>query len=207
MWHSLADRRYEIELAPFSEHEVGLAINRFAKELGHPLISQLRRVLQDHCQGFPWLLKKLCVHILELSKGGAEQADILNSSMNIQALFKKDLENLSSVETGCIKQIASESPAEFFKIVQNFGDDVVAHLVDKRLVIRSGTRLTLYWDIFRDYILTERIPYIPMTYVPQANFSRYAKALKYMNGKRELSYGDLATEMKSWQGGHRQSSP
>lgn len=195
MWHSLADRRFEIELTPFSEAEVGLAINRFAKELGSPLIPQLRRVLQDHCQGFPWLLKKLCVHILDQSKVGTEQADILTSSLNIQALFKKDLEDLSSAETGCIKQIAIESPAEFFKITQNFGDGTVSRLVDKRLVIRSGTRLTLYWDIFRDYILTERIPYIPVTYVPQANFSRYAKALAYMNGKSELSYADLAAEM------------
>jgi hypothetical protein len=195
MWHTLADRRYEIDLTPFSEQEVGIAINRFARELGHPLIPQLRRVLQDHCQGFPWLLKKLCVHILELFSSGTEQADILNTSMNIQALFKKDLENLSSAETACIKQIASESPAEFFKIAQNFGDDVVSRLVDKRLVIRSGTRLTLYWDIFGDYILSERIPYIPVTYVPQGHFSRYVKALIYMKGKRELSYSDLAAEM------------
>ena len=73
---------------------------------------------------------------------GIEHADILNSSINIQALFKKDLEKLSSAETACIKQIASESPAEFFKIAQTFGDHVVARLVDTRLVIRSGTRLS-----------------------------------------------------------------
>jgi hypothetical protein len=118
MWHSLADRRFEIQLTPFTEPEVVLAINRFAKELGHPLIPQLRRVLQDHCQGFPWLLKKLCVHILDMSRDEIEQADILTSSLNIQALFRKDLENLSSSETACIKQIASDSPAEFFKIAQ-----------------------------------------------------------------------------------------
>lgn len=195
MWHSLADRRVEIELAPFSESEVALAINRFAKELGNPIIPQLRRLLQDHCQGFPWLLKKLCIHIRDLSLGGIEQLDILNRSVNIQTLFKKDLEALSSLETGCLKQIAAESPAEFFKIAQNFGDDVVSKLVDKRLIIRSGTKLAIYWDIFRDYILTERIPYIPVTYVPQANFSRYVKALIYMRGRKELSYSELAEEM------------
>ena len=200
MWHALADRRFEIELSPFTEKEVSLAINRFARELGERVIPQLRRVLQDHCQGFPWLLKKLCVHILDLSRSGIEQIDILNRSMNIQTLFKKDLENLSSVETGCIKQIATESPAEFFKISQNFGDEVVSRLVNKRLVIRSGTRLTLYWDIFRDYILTERIPYIPVTYVPQVAFSRYVKALDYMNGKTELTYADLGTEMSLGEG-------
>lgn len=195
LWHTQADRRFEIELAPFTEKEVRQAINQFAKELNQPVIPQLRRVLQDHCQGFPWLLKKLCVHILDLSRSGIEQIDILNSSMNIQTLFKKDLENLSSVETGCIKNIAAESPAEFFKIAQNFGDEIISRLVNKRLVIRSGTRLTIYWDIFRDYILTEKIPYIPVTYVPQANFSRYIKALAYLNGKKELTYNDLGTQM------------
>lgn len=195
MWHALADRRFEIELNPFTEREVALAITRFAKELGEPIVPQLRRVLQDHCQGFPWLLKKLCLHIFDLSKGGIEQADILNRSINIQSLFKKDLENLSSVETACIKQIASESPAEFFRIAQNYGDNIVSQLIDKRLIIRSGTRLTIYWDIFRDYILTEKIPYIPVTYVPQANFSRYAKALTYLLDRNEATYADLAQQM------------
>lgn len=195
MWHSLSDRRFEIELSPFTEQEVATAINRFSKELGHPIIPQLRRVLQDHCQGYPWLLKKLCIHILDLSTQGIEQLDILSRSINIQSLFKKDLENLSPPEIGCIKQIAQESPAEFFKITQNYGEEVLSRLVDKRLVIRSGTRLTIYWDIFRDYILTEKIPYIPVTYVPQANFSRYANALAFMVGKNELTYAQLGNHM------------
>jgi hypothetical protein len=140
-------------------------------------------------------LKKLCVHIVELSRSGIDQMDILGRSMNIQELFRRDLENLSAIETGCIKQIAAESPAEFFKIAQNFGDDTVSRLTDKRLVIRRATRLTIYWDIFRDYILTEKIPYIPVTYVPQANFSRFAEALLYLVGKGRVSYGDLASQM------------
>ncbi|OQR37151.1 hypothetical protein BWR15_03955 [Pseudomonas sp. T] len=195
MWHSLADRRFEIELSPFTEREVGLAINRFSKELGSPVVPQLRRLLQDHCQGFPWLLKKLCIHILELSRSGIEQLDILSRSMNIQSLFKKDLENLSPPELACIKQVAQESPAEFFKIAQNFGDEIVSRLINKRLVIRSGTKLTIYWDIFRDYILTEKIPYIPVTYVPQSHFNRYFNALAFMLGKPELSYSDLGAYM------------
>lgn len=195
MWHSLSEHRTEVELSPFSEREVSLAINRFSKELRQPVTPQLRRLLQDHCQGFPWLLKKLCVHILELSNNGIDQGDILGQSLNIQTLFKRDLENLSPTEVGCLKQIASESPAEFFKISQNFGDEIVSRLIDKRLIIRSGTRLTIYWDIFRDYILTEKIPYIPVTYVPQASFGRYATALAFMFGKSHLTYTELGKHM------------
>lgn len=195
LWHSLADRRKELALTPFSKREVETAINRFAKELGQPLIPQLRRVLQDHSQGFPWLLKKLCVHILELSRSGIEQADILNQSINIESLFKRDLDNVGPSDHACLKQIAQESPAEFFRITQDFGEDVVARLIDKRLVIRSGTRLAVYWDIFRDYILTEKIPYIPVTYIPQTTFTRYAKALRFILGKSHLSYELLARHM------------
>jgi hypothetical protein len=195
MWHSLADRRFEIELPPFTEREVSLAINRFGSELGQPVIPQLRRLLHDHCQGFPWLLKKLCVHILEAAKGGVEQIDTLNRSMNISTLFQKDLDGLNSQEIGCIKQIAAQSPAEFFKIAQNFGDEVVSRLVDRRLVIRSGTKLTLYWDIFRDYILTDRIPYIPVTYIPQIDFSRYARALKPLLASDKMTYKELSLVM------------
>lgn len=75
------------------------------------------------------------------------------------------------------------------------GDEIVSRLIDKRLVIRSGTRLTIYWDIFRDYILTEKIPYIPVTYVPQANFNRYANALAFMVDKTELTYAELGAHM------------
>lgn len=148
LWHDLADRRLELDLPPFTDHEVSLAIGRFGKELGQPITQQLRRLLQDHCQGFPWLLKKLCVHILELSRSGADQNDVLTRNLNIITLFKKDIENLTAVEHSCIKQIALESPAEFFKITQTYGDGVVTSLVHKRLIIRSGTRLTIYWDIF-----------------------------------------------------------
>jgi Holliday junction resolvase-like predicted endonuclease len=195
LWHTLSDHRVELTLTPFSDKEVVKAINRFAKELGQPLIPQLRRVLQDHSQGFPWLLKKLCVHILELVRSGIEQVDILNQSINIESLFKRDLENLAPAEHACLKQIAQESPAEFFRITQDFGDDVVSRLVDKRLVIRSGTRLTIYWDIFRDYILTEKIPHIPVTYIPQSSFPRYARALLFMVGKSQLTYAELAKHM------------
>ncbi|MDO4234308.1 restriction endonuclease [Pseudomonas sp.] len=195
MWHSLADRRFEIELPPFTEQEVSLAINRFGTELGQPVIPQLRRLLHDHCQGFPWLLKKLCVHILQAAKGGVEQIDTLNRSINISTLFKRDLEGLNSQEIGCIRQIAAQSPAEFFKIAQNFGDDVISRLVDRRLVIRSGTKLTLYWDIFRDYILTDKIPYIPVTYIPQIDFSRYVRALKSLLLTGKVSYKDLGSKM------------
>lgn len=195
LWHSLADRRFEFELTPFTASEVTIALNSFSRELGQPLAPQLRRLLQDHCQGYPWLLKKLCIHIFDLIRTGMDQSDVLVRSLSIQELFKKDIERLSEPEYACVKQIAQESPAEFFKIVNTYGDEVVNRLLDKRLIVRSGPRLSIYWDIFRDYVLTDRIPYIPINYVPQANLATYLSAVRVLLRDREATYDALANEL------------
>jgi hypothetical protein len=195
LWHSLADRRLEFELTPFNSNEVTTALNRFSAELGQPHAPQLRRLLRDHCQGYPWLLKKLCIHILDLVRGGMDQSDVLVRSLSIQELFKKDIERLSQIEYACIKQISLEAPAEFFKIVNTYGDDVVNRLLDKRLIIRSGPRLSIYWDIFRDYVLTERVPYIPINYIPQTHYKSYVTALQFLLQGRQITYDDLASEL------------
>ena len=125
LWHSLADRRREFELSLFSAGEVTVAINRFAKELGQPISPQLRRLLLDHCQGYPWLLKKLCIHILDQIRGGLDQSEVLVRTLRIEELFAKDIERLSEAELACIRQIAHEAPAEFFKIVGIYGDSII----------------------------------------------------------------------------------
>ncbi len=196
LWHSLADRRREFELSLFSAGEVTIAINRFAKELGQPISPQLRRLLLDHCQGYPWLLKKLCIHILEQTRSGLEQSEILVRALRIEELFAKDIERLSESELACIRQIASEAPAEFFKIVGVYGEEIITGLLDKRLIIRTGSRLSIYWDIFRDYVLTDKVPYIPTTYVPQINVVTYLSALRILLREGEISYDGLATELK-----------
>lgn len=195
LWHSLADRRFEFELTPFSASEVTTALNNFSRELGQPLAPQLRRLLQDHCQGYPWLLKKLCIHIFDLIRGGMDQSDVLVRSLSIQELFRKDIEKLSEPDYACVRQISQEAPAEFFKIVNIYGDEVVNRLLDKRLIIRSGPRLSIYWDIFRDYVLTERIPYIPINYVPQANLATYLAAVRVLLRDTEATYDALANEL------------
>lgn len=195
LWHKLADRRFEMELPPFSETEVNLAISRFSEELGEPINRQLSRLLRDHCQGYPWLLKKLCVHIFEQVRSGVEQSDLLSKGLSIENLFKKDLEGLNASEAACVKYVALNSPAEFYKVAENFDEQIVAGLVSKRIIVRSGTRLTLYWDIFRDYVLTEKIPFVPLTYIPQSNLSTYRKSLGVLLDAETIKYSDLSQSL------------
>jgi len=195
MWQGLADRRKEFELSVFSPKEIEKALKIFAKEIGMPLNKTLKSYLVDHCQGYPWLLKKLCIHVNHMLENGSSQVDVLGQGLNIEGLFQKDLNELSGKELDCLKTIAENSPAEFHKIGQNFGDDVVDKLVKSRLVIRKGHNLILYWDIFKDYVLTGSVPNIAIKYIPQSNLRRYYEVLQLLVNKGEMSISELAANL------------
>ena len=116
LWQNTADHRREFELTTFNKAEISNALTKFSQVLGQRLNPQLRTILFDHCQGYPWLLKKLSIHVYNLLKLGKEQAEILGRSMDIGELFEKDLSELAPEELACVEAIATESPADYFKI-------------------------------------------------------------------------------------------
>lgn len=195
MWHNLADRRQEFALTPFSSSEVSKALHVFSKELGEELLPQYRRILTDQCQGYPWLLKKLCIHIRNMRLSGFDQAEILGKSLNIQNLFDQDIQELSPAEGDCIERIAGDSPANYFELENIYGPDTITALVDRRLVIRSGSQLSLYWDIFRDYVATRKPPYIPISYIPQSEVGVYVKLLSWLIQEKIVGYKDIAARL------------
>jgi hypothetical protein len=167
IWHSFADRRKEFELPLFSKSEMSQLLSSLSRELRHPIEHGLRRLLAEHCQGYPWLLKKLCVHVFRvLRTQSARQRELLERALDVQALFEQDIAGLSSRQMSCLEKIASESPADHFKISDQYGDSTVDSLMQRRLVLRSAGKLILYWDIFRDYVLTGQVPAIPSRYMP-----------------------------------------
>jgi Holliday junction resolvase-like predicted endonuclease len=167
MWHRLADHRIEIQLGPFSAAESAHALTIFQKELGKRLHPELRRQILENSRGFPWLLKKLCIHIFEQVGAGVREG-ALRETLDASALFDRDLSQLTQPQQACLRAIARTAPADWFEILDTYGADVLRALQDKRLVVRSGDRINVYWDIFKDYLLTRKIPYIPFTYIPSS---------------------------------------
>ncbi len=167
VWHSFSDRRREFELPLFTKGDISKLLSRFSRELQVPISHSLTRLLAEHCQGYPWLLKKLCVHAFQvLQAKPAMQRELLDRALDVDALFKKDLSDLDHVQVACLERIASDSPADHFKIVEQFGDKTVDLLLHKRLIVRNSGKLVLYWDIFRDFVLYNQVPAIPARYVP-----------------------------------------
>lgn len=168
MWHKLADHRMEVELGQFTSSEASNAISIFEKELDEKLRPNLRRQLIENSQGYPWLLKKLCIHVYDTVKSGISQSELVDKDLDVKSLFDKDLQQLTSSEDICLKMIAESAPVDWSKILNDFGQEVLGGLQDKRLIIRSGNRLNLYWDIFREYVLTQTVPSIPFSYLPSS---------------------------------------
>jgi hypothetical protein len=167
MWHRLADHRFEIGLAPFSHVEASMALTLFEKALGEKIRPELRRKIIENSQGYPWLLKKLSIHLYEQIQSGISQAD-LTETLDVASLFDRDLKILTAAENACIRQIAQGAPADWYETLEAFGPEVLRALQDKRLIVRSGDRLNLYWDIFREYVLTKTVPSIPFGYLPSS---------------------------------------
>jgi hypothetical protein len=167
VWHSFADRRREFELPLFSKADISQLLGGLSRQLKTPIENGLRRLLAEHCQGYPWLLKKLCVHVFRvLQTKPAMQQELLARALDVEALFRKDLSDLDRGQTACLERIAHDSPADHFRIADQFGDVVVDSLLHRRLVVRNAGKLVLYWDIFRDFVLFKQVPAIPARYVP-----------------------------------------
>lgn len=113
--------------------------------------SDLRHNLIVSSQGYPWLLKKLCIHLHEkknIVRPKKKQEELLENKLDISSLFASDLEELNPNEVRALKFIAQRAPVDLVDTIDTCGEDVVTNLLHKRLIIKSGIRLNIYWDIF-----------------------------------------------------------
>ncbi|EMZ9380316.1 restriction endonuclease, partial [Acinetobacter baumannii] len=182
-WHRLSDYRIVRKLNPFSDRESHAVINKFEEVIGEKIHSDLRHNLIVSSQGYPWLLKKLCIHLHEKILSGQKQEDLLDNKLDISSLFASDLEELNSNEIKALKFIAQKAPVDLVDTIDTCGEDIVTSLLHKRLIIKSGIRLNIYWDIFREYILTETVPIISLRYLPSNDFSTIWNVVKYLSKK------------------------
>ena len=191
MWHDLADHRRVYKLDVFDSGEISKSITTFEKEIGSKVPIETRHQIANASQGFPWLLKKLCINLYENLKKG-EGAESLLVDLDVRRLFESDLELLSQAELTCLKIIAQKAPADWSEIIEISGVAVLNSLVHKRLVVRSGDRLNVYWDIFKDYLLSGKVPIIPFNYVPVSDITSMLNVFGLLKADKFVSSDDIA---------------
>lgn len=167
-WQQAKEQAISFSISEFGEKEIDGVIRQLESSVGK-ISLELKRRIKENSQGLPWLTKKLCIHIYEQMSSGIKQDKLIDENLNIQILFNNDLEKIKSDELSALKFIAKKAYEGTFFEISEIGDKVsettIESLRDKRLIIRSGANYNIYWDIFRDYLVTGEIPPIGESYI------------------------------------------
>lgn len=167
-WQQAKEQSREFIIGEFGEKEIDGIIRQLEQSIGK-LDKEIKNRIKESSQGLPWLTKKLCIHIYEQIQSGLKKDKLIESNLNIKDLFEKDKERIESEELKGLKLIAQKAyDGDFFEISdvgESIDSKTIESLLHKRLIIKSGTNYNIYWDIFRDYLVTSIIPPIGESYL------------------------------------------
>ncbi|WP_259016796.1 ATP-binding protein [Emticicia fluvialis] len=168
IWQQAKEHAREFTINEFGEKEIDGIIRQLEDSVGE-LDKSIKDRIKESSQGLPWLTKKLCIHIFDQIQSGLIKENLIESNLNIVELFKKDEERIESNELKALHIIAKRAYDGTFFDETDVGDliesQTIASLLHKRLIIRSGANYNIYWDIFRDYLVTGVIPPIGESYL------------------------------------------
>lgn len=194
LWHSLSDRRKDFVVDRLAREDADEFIVLAQRESKQSLRRNITKFIVENYAGYPWLLKKLVKHYIEDAKAGRESG-LLGSLPSLESLFQTDLQEITQPQQRAIKFIAQNSPVEYGATADRYGSENVASLINQRLVINTGGKLNLYWDIFREYILYEEVPQLPNTYVPTVSVRRIRGILKTILSSDRIGYEEFASDL------------
>lgn len=168
IWQQAKEQAKEFTVSEFGEREIDGIIKQLEGSIG--IVSKsIKDRIKESSQGLPWLTKKLCIHIYDQIQSGLKREELLESNLNILDLFKKDDERLQSDEFRALKLIAKRAyegnSFEETEVGELIPGNIISSLLHKRLIIRSGAIYNIYWDIYRDYLVTGEIPIIGESYL------------------------------------------
>lgn len=131
---------------------------------------------------------------------GLDQSTLIENQLDVASLFDSDLQDLSKGERQCLGYIAEKAPVDWFDIAEISAHENITSLVNRRLITRSGDRLNIYWDIFREYLLTGNVPIIPLRYLPISNVKSVIKASKFLSHEIGITSQILSSQLQSTEG-------
>ncbi len=184
-----------IQVSKFSEEETNALLDKLSSEIHSPVRKDLRFFLSEFSQGYPWLLKKLCAHVKAQREAGVSQADIANGLLNVEQLFEEDMNGMSPDEEEALRRVAKMAPVSVADLADELKPQILQSLIDRRLVVRIGTKLDIYWDIFRDFLNSGKVP-AQEQYLPRLGPRSIFKACRrLLDTGRPIPTADLAAQL------------
>ena len=165
----------------------------------------LHRQLATFSRGWPWLLKKVCAHILEQKTRGVTQNELIEANLKLQDLFEEDLAGLDDEERTLLRAIAPLLPTTLRRISESFEianiDQSLHRFIDKRILVKitedvgasyANVKYDTYSDIFREFLITGTVPIDDAYY-----FFMYPKGcLKFFNKIKERGSFSIEEEIE-----------
>jgi Holliday junction resolvase-like predicted endonuclease len=193
IWHELRDHRIEFKIGPFMEREALAMVGNLEKASQQKIETALKRQLIEQSQNLPWLLKKFCVHIYHKLQSGVSQRELMGNILDAATLFNEDTQSLQPIEIDCLKYIAQNSPADVVTVHDKYGHGIPERLYSNRLITRSGHRYSVYWDIFREFLVTGQVPSLPIAHIPQSQLSTALNVFRYIRDKGPINVDEICT--------------
>lgn len=195
LWQQDKDFAVRFSVKEFNQSEIIGVIKQLEDSIGYSIDSTLRSRLIESSQGFPWLIKKLCIHVFKQITSDKTMENLIEQDLNCKALFDDDLEGLGGPETSALKYIAKRSfEGNFFETTEvddKIDERTLTELINKRLVVKLGTKYNVYWDNFRDYLINEEVSPIGESYILRQNVGVCVKVYKLFKDRNTLSLDEI----------------
>ena len=193
-FNQLRDYAKCITIPEFNQNDAKQVVRQLESSIGKPIGNDLERRLVESSQGYPWLIKKLCIHTLKQYEKGKSIEELLEQELNYKELFDNDLLEVGNEEKRLLDHIALRAydgnPFDISEL-DNETQKLVDKLIHMRLVIRTGTTYNIYWDIFRDYIVTKEIPVLGESYLIRQSGNTCLDAFLIFKNDRKLPINTL----------------
>lgn len=129
---------------------------------GKRVSGRIQQFVLEFARGFPWLLKRTMAHVVTLA-GQDQGPGAIATGLRLEDLFNEELEELSAIDREYIVKLARHLPATYTHLETVFGEDpalpaVIGRLIDSRLLRSSGDIYDTYNDVFKEYLVYQRLP-------------------------------------------------
>ncbi|MGW6310274.1 nSTAND1 domain-containing NTPase [Streptomyces niveus] len=154
-------------LDDFSPHDERAMIARLGEEIKAPVSKDLTEAVLTFSAGFPWLLKRVCAHVISMHQQGVTQVELSRGGLRAEDLFNEDLAGLEEVDKALLRTLAAHMPNTASELSRRLeGEVAIPRLTQKlndflgrKLLRLSGDVYDTYNDVFKAYLLTRRIPF------------------------------------------------
>lgn len=159
----LRDLATSVSLEDLKRDEAVDLLHAAAAKIEPRLSNNVLAQVLEFAQGFPWLLKRTLAHVVDSLSAGASAQELESSGLHLEELFQEEVSGLDEVERGYLTRLAAVLPATYRAVMQRFDDDpelpaILDQLTQRRVLRHSSGTYDTYNDVFKEYLLFQRLP-------------------------------------------------